>query len=449
MLQLLLPLVLTSLPLKAEDWPQWRGPNHDGVTSEQSGWNGQTWDLTRKWQADVGTGMGASPIIAQGKVYVMGRFQDKDTLWCLDLSTGKEIWKQQYAARLDGRFRKGESAEGPTCTPSFDPTTGFLYTLGNDGELACWNARDSGKRLWGLNLNDTYNVDARRSTAKTDPERDYGYCGNVLLLKEAAIVEVGDNREGNVMAFDKRSGRRLWASEDRHDAGHSCGPVPMTLDGKSCVVSLTLEGLRVMHADGPLAGRNLAWRPWVMPFNVNCPTPAVAGNVVVLTGTADYKSQKKTTFLEITSQGVARSWEGERQAYICSPVVHQGSVYLVEGKLACMDLMTGKSRWTGGAFTGVAGSIIATGDQKIIVWAGGKLALAESAPNSPEAYKELALIQPFEGGHSAAYPHVALGGGCLIVKNNKGRLLAFAVGAAQTPNNRNARPEDSRASPKP
>lgn len=413
---------------RADDWPQWRGLDHNGVTSEHSGWDGRSWNIERRWQADVGSGTGASPIIADGRLYVMGRSEGKDVLWCLDLATGEEVWKQQYAARKDGRFRKGESAEGPTCTPTFDPDAGFIYTLGNDGDLICWDARRRGRRVWNLNLYDEFKVDARRSSAKTDPERDYGYCGNVLLLGDAAVVEVGDEKRGNVMAFDKRTGRRLWASEDPHDAGHSCGPVPMNVDGRPCVVSLTLEGLRVMRADDDAAGRNLAWHPWVMPFNVSCPTPAVAGDVVVLTGTGDYRSGRKTTFLKISADGAVRTWHGARQAYICSPVVHRGSVYLVEGRLACMELDTGELRWEGGSFAGVAGSIIVTGDDKVIVWADGKLALVESAVNSPDEYRQLALVRPIHGGDRKTYPHVALGDGWLLVKDKRGRLAALAVG---------------------
>ena len=81
---LLLPVVAAD----AADWPQWRGPNHDGVTTEHSGWDGRTWNITERWQVEVGAGMGASPIIVEGKVYVMGRFEDKDSLWCLDVATG-------------------------------------------------------------------------------------------------------------------------------------------------------------------------------------------------------------------------------------------------------------------------------------------------------------------------------------------------------------------------
>ena len=413
----------------AEDWPQWRGPSQSGLTSELSGWDGTTWKIQKKWQVNVGSGMGASPILVDGKVYVMGWADEGDQLQCLDAASGNVLWKQQYKARQDGRFRKGESAEGPTCTPTFDPRTRHLYTLGNDGDLYCWDAAKQGKPVWNLNLYDSFKVPARRSSAQTDPGRDYGYCGNVLLHQDWIIVEVGDKASGNIFAFDKKSGKVLWRSQDKNRAGHNCGPVMMQIDGRPCVVSFTLEGLRVMRADKDHEGQDIAWYPWVMPFNVNCPTPCVVGDTVILTGTDDYRSGKKTTFLKIGPKGIEKTWEGERQAYVCSPVAHQGYVYLFDNKLYCLELATGKLAWEGGKdLGGVAGSVLVSGDDKAILWNRNKLVLIESAKNSPKAYKELARIDnAIAGSQADCYPHLALAGGYLLVKNKAGDLACYKV----------------------
>jgi outer membrane protein assembly factor BamB len=415
---------------QGQSWPQWRGPARSGVTSASSGWDGAKWRLGKRWQVAIGMGLGASPIIADGEVYVMG-WSEGDRVWCLSADTGETLWKQTYKSRRDGRFRKGESPEGPTCTPTYDAETKYLYTRGNDGDLHCWDTSAKGKPVWRINLYDAYKVPARESSAKQDPKRDYGYCGNVLIYKDWAIFEVGDPKQGNLIAFDKRTGRLVWASQDRNRAGHSCGPVMMNVGGIPCVVSFTLEGLLVARVDEGHEGKTVAFHPWVMPFNVGIPTPCIRGDVVVLTSTEEYKSGKKTTFLRIAPSGIERTWEGERQAYVCSPVAHEGSVYLADKKLVCLDFATGKLRWEGGRVKGSTGSIIVTGDDKVIVWSHKRLLLVESAKNSRDKYRELAVLDsPIADSRGGSYAHVALGEGRLLVKDRAGKLACYTVGAS-------------------
>ncbi|MCE5277683.1 MAG: PQQ-like beta-propeller repeat protein [Planctomycetaceae bacterium] len=426
----LLGVILATSAIQAQSWPQWRGPARNGVTTAPSGWDGTKWNIRKRWQMSVGAGLGGSPIIVGGRVYVMGWGGQGDVVRCLDAKSGKTIWKQEYKARRDGRFQKGESPEGPTCTPTFDKDTGYLYTRGNDGDLYCWDTADNqARKVWHINLYDAYKVTARHSSARQDPGRDYGYTGNVLIYKDWAIMEVGSTREGNIMAFDKRTGRRVWASQDKSQAGHSCGPVMMEIEGIACVVSFTLEGLRVMRADSGHEGQNVAFLQWAMPFNVNIPTPCVLGDTVLITGTAQYASGKKSTFLKIAPGGIVRQWQGVRQSYVCSPVAHDGYVYDVSRKLYCMDWATGALKWEGGSMGGETGSVLVTGDNKLIAWGDRRLLLVESARNSPDKYKELAALEnPIANSRGHCYSHVALGEGCLLIKDGSGQLACYAVG---------------------
>ncbi|MFB3893752.1 MAG: PQQ-binding-like beta-propeller repeat protein [Phycisphaerae bacterium] len=434
----LLGAILATDATQAQSWPQWRGPTRSGVTSAPSGWDGSKWNIQKKWQVAVGPGLGASPIIADGKVYVMGWSGRGDVVWCLDANDGSTIWKQEYKARRDGRFQREDSPQGPTCTPTFDKRTGYLYTRGNDGDLHCWDtADDEAREVWHVNLYDTYKVPPRRSTARQEPVRDYGYTGNVLVYENWAIVEVGSAKEGNIMAFDKRSGKRVWASEDKNAAGHTCGPVMMVVEGRPCIASLTLEGLRVMRADAGHEGRNVAFFNWAMPFNVNIPTPCVYGDTVLITGTEQYASGKKTTFLKIGLGGILRQWEGRRQSFVCSPVAYDGCVYGVSGKIYCLDSYTGALKWEGGSIGGQTGSILVTGDGKLIVWGNAGLFLVESANRSPDRYKELAALKkPIDKPKGDCYSHVALGEKSLLIKDGSGQLACYKVGgpaASQKP----------------
>jgi outer membrane protein assembly factor BamB len=422
--------VLTGYSVHAQSWPQWRGPARNGITAATSGWDGSKWDIRKKWQKLVGSGLGGSPIIVDGKIYVMGWSGKGDVVWCLEAKDGSTVWKQEYAARRDGRFQKGESPEGPSCTPTFDKDTGYLYTRGNDGDLYCWTATNNRPgEVWHLNLYDTFKVTARKSSVRDDPVRDYGYTGNVLIYKDWAIMEVGSTTEGNIMAFDKRTGRRIWASQDKNQAGHSCGPVMMEIDGRPCIASFTLEGLSIMRADAGHEGARVAFFQWAMPFNVNIPTPCVYGDTVILTGTPSYNSEKRTTFLRMGLDGIISQWQGQRQSFVCSPVAAGGYVYGVSGRLYCLDFATGALRWEGGNFSGDTGSVLVTGDDKVIAWGNNRLILAESAKKSAAKCTILATVEnPVADNKGDCYSHVTLGEGILLVKDGSGQLACYAVG---------------------
>lgn len=427
----LLAVLLGAPAAPAADWPQWRGPDRNGITREHSGWDGTNWNVRKVWQVNVGDGMGTSPLLVDGRVYVMGNASSTDTVWCLDVRNGGVLWKQTYPCPYKSRCHYGDPVAGPFSTPTLDKASGYLYTLSCDADLNCWDTRNLGSNVWHVNFYDAYGIDQRYSTAVTDPARDYGYSSCPLLLGDCVVVEVGDENAGNIMGFDKRTGARVWMSEDRHDAGHSCGPVLVTVGGVPCLASFTLEGLRIMRADAGHEGTNVAWYPWVMPYNVGCPTPAVSGNTVALTSTADYSSGKQTTFLQVGPGGITNQWLGQRQSYICSPVLHKGYLYTVDAQLHCLNAATGAFQWEGGSALSYwnNGSVLVTGDEKVLAWGRNCLILAESAPYSGGSYRELAKIASAIASASLeCYPHVTLAEGWILVKDKAGRLAGYSVG---------------------
>ncbi len=103
-----------ALPLAADDWYRWRGPQLDGVSGE-SGWLFE-WPEhgpTIAWKASVGTGF-SSVTVAGGRLYTMGNRDNIDTVYCLDAVTGKQLWTHSYQCPLDPKFFEG----GPTSTPT-------------------------------------------------------------------------------------------------------------------------------------------------------------------------------------------------------------------------------------------------------------------------------------------------------------------------------------------
>lgn len=419
---ILLTLTLACAKLTAEDWPHWQGLHRNGKTSETSGWNGNDWlGQEPAWSADVGAG-GTSPVVADGKLYVLGWRDGQDTLSCLDARTGRPLWTHAYACPQHSRNATGDEGlySGPTSTPEFDPATGILYTLSCDGDLHAWDTRRDDKLLWSHRLLDEFDVPQRPRVGRQG-RRDYGYTTAPLVVGDRLLVEVGA-KTANTVALDKRTGKQLWISENKDPAGHTGGLVPMTVDGLECVAVFTIRNLVVFRLDGAQAGKTLAEYPWYTDFANSVATPAVQDNHVLITSEYNHGTICK---LEISRSGARKLWEAERASKVCTPLIHAGHVYWSWSKLVCLDWQSGDVRWEGGQ-TGDAGSCILTADNRLIVWcAGGKLMLVETAARAPQELKVLAQREGLAS--SDVWPHVVLANRFLYLKDRNGNLKAFQL----------------------
>jgi len=405
----------------AEDWPHWRGPNRDGTVPESSYWKDGGWPPKATWSAGVGLGS-SSPLVVDGRLYSLGHSNGRDEIACRNAETGKVLWSFAYACPKYGRNSTGDKGiySGPSSTPEYDAETAYLYTLSIDGDLHCLDTARQGEAVWSLNLYDRYRAEQRPRVGRSG-RRDYGYTTSPLVLGERLIVEVGA-KSGNLVALDKRSGRQLWASENKDPAGHTGGPVPLTVEGAACVAVLTHFHLLAARVDAGNEGKTVAEHDWETSFANNIASPAVEDNHVLIT--SGY-NQNAICKLEITLAGAKRLWQQPYASKVCSPVIFEDRIYFAWRRLRCLDLATGRQLWEGGSF-GDPGSCIATNDARLIVWGGrGRLALIETARRSPDEYRELATLGPIF--RTDAWPHVVLADGCLYVKDRNGNLKCFAL----------------------
>lgn len=412
----------------AADWPWWRGPERTGIVQESSGWPAG-WPPRKLWERQLGWGC-SSPIIVGGRLYGMGWSGSgggrprgnpvgRDALFCLDARSGREFWRQSYGCRYQGRLRTGDTGAygGPSSTPSLDRETGLLYSLSVDGDLQCWDTAAKGRRAWGLNLYETYRIDQRPDVG--GGRRDYGFPGSPLLYGDLVVVEVGA-REGLLMAFDKRTGKRRWVSSPALPAGHCAGPVPLTVQGVPCLATLALKELVVVRADRGQEGRLVCRYPWATDYACNIATPAIAGDRVIITSGYNHK---KMALLQLSLKAAHRLWESKQHTLVGTPVVFKDHVYTIAGSLKCAPLETGRTCWSGGSFE--HGSCLVTApDQKIVAFGNGTLALLEANPGG-SAYRELSRLDRVVRG--TCYPHVTLSDGILACKDRDGRLVCFSV----------------------
>ncbi|HEV7279953.1 MAG TPA: PQQ-binding-like beta-propeller repeat protein [Pirellulaceae bacterium] len=404
----------------AEEWPHFRGPNRNGVIEEPSGFVDGKWPLQEAWTAEVGEGS-SSPIVVDGRLYTMGWRDGEDRVVCLDATTGKTLWSKAYASPRYGRNALGDQGlySGPQSTPEYDAETGSLFTLGVDGDLHAWKAAD-GELLWRVDLHDAFDVQQRPQVGRSG-HRDYGFVGSPLALGNAIVVEVGA-KQGTLIAFDKRTGKQSWASAANSPAGHTGGPVPMTVEGMPCVALHDFDGLLVVRTDGDRAGETVATYPWVTAFANNVASPAIYEDTVILTSAYD---QQRIARLRVRLGGVETIWERDEASKICTPVVRDGYVYWAWQRMYCLDLKTGETVWQGGAF-GDAGSCIATADDRLIVWSKrGDLALVDAATRSPKEYREVASLKRL--GREDAWPHVAMSDGRIFCKDRTGKIVCLTL----------------------
>ncbi len=420
-----LSLTMLGSSVSAADWPHWRGAARSGHSVEDSGWESGAWSsLPTMWSMGVGVG-GCSMVVFKDRLYTLGFDQGQDVLLCLDAKTGNPVWRQSYPSREYGRFARGDQQffRGPLATPEIDVATGWLYTLSVDGELQCRDGNANGKRVWGLNLYDQFGVPQRpQVTRRGGSHRDYGYICAPMIYRDQVIVEVGDPKQGNLMGFDKRTGKLLWQSENKDPAGHTGGMSPITVDGIPCVAVLTALNLVVTRLDSGQEGKMVAKHPWITDFINNIPTPAVSGQDVVVTSRYNRMAMAR---LHVTRSGFRKVWEQPMASGVCSPVIDDGKMYWANRGLHCVDFATGKLIWKGDRFRDAA-SCILTSDKRLIVWADqGDLALIEGANRSAGKYVELASRKGVL--RDTAWPHVVLAGQRLYCKDRGGQIKCLAL----------------------
>lgn len=345
---------------------------------------------------------------------------------CLDTATGEVTWESGYPAPKYGRRARGDQGfyRGSTATPEYDKATGLLFTLGCNGDLRAWDTRSQGDLAWKRNLYDDYEVPQRpQITRKRNTLRDYGYTTAPLVTGDILVVEVGSPDTGNLIGFDKRTGKQKWASENRDPAGHTGGIASLEIDGIPCVAVATSFGLHVARIDEAQAGETVAFHEWKTDFSNTIAGVVACGQDLLIS--SRYNQGAMARIRIEMGKAPREIWRNRYPTGVCTPVVHDGKIYFANKGVFCIDFETGKLDWAGGKI-GDAGSCLLTEDDRLVVWGnGGDLSLMETASRSPRKC-EVLTERPgiFK---DMAWPHVALADGHLFLKTLDGQLACLPV----------------------
>jgi outer membrane protein assembly factor BamB len=420
---------ITSLSTFAEDWNHWRGQNRDDHISEKSGWTGTKWPLTEAWEIEVGEGS-TSPIVVGNHVITMGYVDGQEFVRAFDLKTGKPIWSQSYAAPRYGRHAVGDKGLyfGTTASPEFDEETKYVYTLGCDGELACWDTANAGAEVWRKNLYDIYKMEQRPGEGERHRNRrDYGYICAPRVYQNWLLVETGGNA-GTVCAFDKRTGKQVWASQHKDDAGHSGGIVIMNVEGKPCLGILTFQEFLVMRLDADHEGETVGTYAWPSAYANNLLTPTVQDDKVLISSWHSFGKRANPTMhqVRVTLKGIEKVWEQPVSSHLCSPIIANNRIYIAGPELYCLDFKTGETIWKGAGFN-YGGFCTLTQDDRLVVLGNrGKLRLIDTVGHQQTEYRELALQKTLT--QDDIWSQVVISHGYILCKDVRGRILCLQIG---------------------
>ncbi len=399
----LVAVLLVASFARADDWPQWMGPKRDNIWREAG--------ILEKfpkggpkvlWKAPVAGGY-SGPAVVGDKVFVTDRvlakgemnpddpfdiknkIKSKERVLCLDVKTGKQIWKHDY----DCAYQISYPA-GPRCTPLVHD--GKVYTLGAMGNLCCLETK-AGKVVWEKDLVKEY---------KTKPPL-WGFAAHPLIDGQKLITLVGGDKS-HVVAFDKDTGKELWKAGTQTETGYS--PVFITEAGGKR--QLIVTGTKSVYSLDPETGKQYWTTPYTVDNGCTIMSPVRIGDHLFFGG-----YQHKNLLLKLTADkpGVEVVWKDKKNHGLSpinvQPMAVDGVMYGYDedGLMFGVEIPSGKRIWESKGPVGgeepqgsATAFMVKNGDRFFFFAETGHLVIGKLTPKS---YEEIDRAKVIEQTNSA------------------------------------------------
>ncbi len=389
---------------KVGDWPQFRGPNRENISSDQG--------LLDKWPeggpkllfTHDGYGEGYSSVAIVGEtIFTLGSIGDDEVLFALNRDNGDVKW-----SRVTGKVRADGTGNGPRGTPTVDQDR--VYALGANGDLLCANV-DTGEVVWELNILKEF--EGNNIT--------WGISESILIDDDRLICTPG-GKTATMAALNKLTGKPIWRAvvEGTPPAAYSSA-IAINVGGVRQYVNFVHTGVIGIRAnDGtPLWGQNASANG-----TANCSAPVHSDGYVFTasgygTGGALFQLQSNNNMLTKADLKYATK---QMKNHHGGMVLKDGYLYgFDEQILTCLDLRTGNPAWQNRSVG--KGSLVMADGKLFLRSESGPIGLAAA---TPRGYQELGRFdQPQRSGHPA-WAHPVVAGGKLYIRDWD-KLLVYDV----------------------
>jgi outer membrane protein assembly factor BamB len=374
----------------AEDWSQFRGPNHDGTSPEKilTAWPGT--GLRQVWKQPMTDGFSAITL-GGGKAFTLESRDvngaTEEVCVALNADTGRELWAVPLGiAKYEQGGEKGtpdnSGGDGPRSTPTYD--AGKVYTYSSQMVLKCMDAAN-GQQIWAS--------DIKREHAGANIT--WESAASPLIDGDLVFVAGGGPGQA-LLAFDKNDGHVVWKGQD--DKMTQSTPVAATILGVRQVIFFTQKGLVSVVPD---TGAVL----WRFPFRFNVSTaisPVVCGDIVYCSAAYSVGTSACKITKSVEGFAAEQIWHQPFNVlanHWSTPVYSQGYIYGISGQakfgkapLVCVEAATGKVLWSKPGF-GPGGCTLVDGSVLVLSDA-GDLVLVKATPDS---YQEMARSHVLAG----------------------------------------------------
>lgn len=395
---IILTLFAAAAAQAVTDWPQWRGPNRDGISKESG--------LLKQWATEgpplvwkaTGAGGGYSSFaVAGGRIYTMGLRGTREYVIAFDVATGKEVWATAHG----GAFRN-DRGDGPRGTPTVDGTT--LYALGGNGDLSAIDVK-TGRIVWTMNVLEKFG----------GSNITWGISESPLVIGEKVLVNPG-GPGASIVALNKKDGALIWKSQSDR-SGYSSA-IPVKVGDTTQVVFFTHQ--RAVGLD--LKDGKLLWEYGRAANDVaNVATPVVRGNRVFIS--SDYGTG--AGLLEIKADGKAEEiyFTKDMRNHHSSSILIGDHLYgFSSGILTAMNFDTGKVAWKDRSVG--KGSLVYADGNLYALSENGVVGLIEA---TPDGYREKGRFRITQNS-LPTWTHPVVAGGRLYLRDQD-TIYAYDVRA--------------------
>ena len=396
-------LLIISTYSFAQDWPQWRGVQRDGIVKKAD--INLDWSMKKPplaWSFKQ-AGMGySSPAIVGTTLYCQGALNNKGFAFALDAQTGALKWKQELGDEI---VEDRENAPRGTITVDGDK----LYMIRGIGQIHCLSATD-GKTIWAKDFKKDFNgVMMSR----------WGYSESPLIDGNLVICSPGGD-DGAIIALDKNTGAVVWRVSELKDKASHSSPIVAVVDGVRQYIQTTSKSVVGISKDG-----KLLWKVDVPAFRTAViPTPIYKDNMVYVT--SGYNAG--CVGIKLTRSGDAFS--ADTLYSNRNMVNHHGGVVLVDGNIygysdpsgwVCQNFKTGETVWKERNSEVAKGAVLAINDRLILLNERNGLLTLIAA--SPDGWKEFGRIDfpertQISTTDNAVWPHPVFANDKLYVRDH-------------------------------